>query len=237
MNCGNPDSTQRDVHQHGNTGVTDVAGMGELVWYCNDHMMTSMQTTGYAHVDFTPNQSFTNISRICWDQSLNDVGGRKWIQVSVIPEALYQANGGRMEYVLHELQNDVAFRGLQLTGDALMFASFRGSSRVLVGQDEPHTDFSGFELSSKAPRPRTCLVETPQGGLAVEFYGRSYTADACSMGGCDRRTSGLGDVQFPDGQARVIFQDVTYDGPKDASGFDPLSDATWHWDNILIEVA
>jgi hypothetical protein len=38
---------------------------------------------------------------------------------------------------------------------------------------------------------------------------------------------------MPDGPARVIFQDVSYNPTKDSSPL--VNPFTWHWDNISIE--
>lgn len=238
MACGGAD-TLRDVHlsQPGN----GLGAVGEHVWWClppnqNAHMMTSMVVVGYAHVDFAPTQTFTNLKRVCWDQSLYFMGNaRKWVQVTVVPESTYQANGGRLEYVMHDIQNDVAVNGIRLSDETVMFVMGNGSARFMRGQTEPvDPDFAGFSTSNKSTRFTHCIVETAT-GLVAEFYDRGYTGDACSLGGCDRRTFNHPTLQFPNGPVRVIFQDVTYDSLKDntAPG-DGVAHNTWHWDDIQI---
>jgi hypothetical protein len=214
MSCGAP-TTLRDVHG-GNES--------EFVWWCapggdpsTGHMMTSLYTTGYGHVDFAPARSFPHVSRVCWDQNMTEMGGRKWTQVVVVSEEMYQANGGRLEYVLPELQNDVAVNGIALTGDTFMFRSLRGSTTTFVGQNVYDANFAGFVTTDKAQRFRTCISDMENGTVRIET---NYVGTRIQNG------------SFPNGAARVIFQDVTYNAPKDPASTDSL--ATWHWDNISV---
>jgi hypothetical protein len=41
---------------------------------------------------------------------------------------------------------------------------------------------------------------------------------------------------FPNGPARVIFQDDTYNAPKSPPDLDVPNPFTRHWDNIVVEV-
>ena len=53
---------------------------------CADHMMTSMgDVDGYSIVWFSPNRTFTNVSRVCWDVNLTYMGNRQWWKVAVVP--------------------------------------------------------------------------------------------------------------------------------------------------------
>ena len=53
---------------------------------CNDHMMTSMgDVDGYSLVWFSPNQTFTNVRRVCWDVNLTNLGNRQWWEVAIVP--------------------------------------------------------------------------------------------------------------------------------------------------------
>ena len=38
--------------------------------------------------------------------SWNELGGRKWMQVAIVPEAYFQANDRRMSYARVELEGD-----------------------------------------------------------------------------------------------------------------------------------
>jgi hypothetical protein len=229
MSCGAP-TTSRAVHLRGETGPGPVGNAGELVWYCapggdpaKGHVMTSTVAVGYAHVDFSPRRAFNNVSRVCWDQNWTDVGGRKWTQVSVVPESLFQANGRRFDYVLPFLQNDVAVNGEHLAGDAFMLAMQSATTQVFVGQGFEWSDFSGFTTDDKARRFRQCIVDT----------GSSVRLELERLNGTEVRT--VPGATLPNGPVRVIFQDVTYDSFK---GTLPPDEArrtnTWHWDNITV---
>jgi hypothetical protein len=81
--------------------------------------------------------------------------------------------------------------------------------------------------SSNAPRFRQCIVDNENGTVThTNQLGDGSQRDAITMPGA-----------FPNGPARVIFQDDTYDSFKTdlgdrSGGTNPL--ATWHWDNISI---
>jgi hypothetical protein len=148
------------------------------------------------------------------------MGGRKWTQVAVVPESTYEAHEGHMEYVLPELQNDVGVNGIELEADTFMFRMLRGSTSTFVGQDIVDANFSGYTTPDKARRFRTCISDLGNGTVQIELQ-REATVEVRVQQG-----------SFPDGDARVIFQDVSYDPPKDPLSTNQL--ATWHWDNIEI---
>src|SRR4029453_6473210 len=97
--CGSPDSL-RQVDLVGEVGPGPVANVGDVVWWCapggdaaKGHVMTSVSGVAYAHIDFSPRQVFSDVSRVCWDMNRTEMGGRKWAQVTVVPESVFQANG------------------------------------------------------------------------------------------------------------------------------------------------
>jgi hypothetical protein len=218
MSCGGP-TTQRDVH---------VNNPSEMFWHCapkgpdSGHIMTSMYTTGYGQVNFSPNQTFNNVNRVCWDQSLTEMGGRKWTQMVVVPEATYVANGYKLNYVRPPLQNDVAVNGIHLDGDTFLFEMLRGSTTTYVGQSSEDNDFTGYVSGvDKATRFKHCVTDVGNGTVKIELFGRPGGTDTRIMRG-----------SLPNGRVRVIFQDDNYDPPKDDMSNDTLT--TWHWDNIEI---
>jgi hypothetical protein len=215
--CEGP-TTSRDVH---------VNNPAESFWFCapkgpdSGHVMTSMYTSGYAQVDFSPNQSFTDINRVCWDQNLTEMGGRKWTQLVVVPEATYKANGYRLSYVTPVLQDQVAVAGIALSGDTFLLEMLRGSTQTFVGQTVSDVNFAGFTTSDKAARYKQCVTDLENGTVKVEMFGRPGGTDTRILRG-----------SLPNGAVRVIFQDDNYNPPKDELSTDSLT--TWHWDNIEI---
>jgi hypothetical protein len=227
--CGAP-TTLRNVSLVGETGPGPVANAGDLVWWCapggdaaKGHVMTSIAGVAYVSIDFSPRQVFNNISRVCWDQNWTEMGGRKWTQVAVIPESVFNANGNRLDYVMPSLQGDVAVNGEYLSGGAFMLSMIRASTQVFVGQDFEWTDFGGFQTTDKARRFRQCIVD--QGGSVRLELERENGTEVRNVPG----------ASLPDGPVRVIFQDSTYDSVKgDMSQAEAVRTNTWHWDNVSI---
>jgi hypothetical protein len=189
--------------------------------------MTSTALTGYGHIDFAPPQQFNDVEKVCWDQNMTEMGGRKWTQLTVVPESVFQANGGRLDYVKLGLQNDVAVGGVRLAGSAWMLEMLRGSTITYVGQTETYVNFGGFTTTDKARRFKQCATDMGNGTVKLELERQSSTETRIANG------------SFPNGPARVIFQDVTYDNFKGnfEAGVTPMNTNTWHWDNVQVFTA
>ena len=249
--CQGP-TTYRPIHHESH------ADDGNLFWWCapkgpeTGHVMTSFLTEGYGQVDFSPNQVFNDVREVCWDQSMVGLP-RKWTQVIVIPESLYQQNRGGLQYGNPELQpvpagDTLAVGPLPIeasTGrpmwpgrDAFnnvwapqwngFLLTFTVGSVSQYSKQGNHADFGGAETADPAPRFRQCFEDLENGTV--------------------RHTNALPDGRtkvvtlpgsLPSGPARVIFQDDTYDAMK-ADNPDPTGlnggtvESTWHWDNISI---
>ena len=246
--CEGP-TTQRTVHSDG-------AHDDEMFWWCapkgpeSGHIMTSMYTDGYAQVLFSPNQSFTDVTQVCWDQSMVGLP-RKWTQVVVVPEEMYQANDGRLNYVNPELLPVPAFGGIPpgpLATDADGEPAWPGSRDAFNATYAPQWDayllaftlgslqqysvggaqyyFGGSETDDKAPRFRQCFEDLENGQIKHTNVLPDGTTREVTLPGA-----------LPDGDVRVIFEDDTYDSVKTelgnrSAGDNPL--ATWHWDNVSV---
>ena len=224
MACEAP-TTNRDVHVHWDQGDNLRTDPGELVWWCGPggpatgHLMTSMDTPGYGQVDFTPDRTFDQVDKVCWSQNMTDMGPRKWVQVVVIPEAHFQANGERLDYVAPWLQAGPGSRGVRIAGDDFLFEGTGGTARVHVGQNQLDTDFSDpFGVADKARRFKHCLIDQGNGTIRIEAE-RLTTTKVRILDGA-----------IPDGPVRVIFQDDNYNPRK--SGAESF---TWHWDDLRVE--
>ena len=255
MECGGP-TTKRHIHHESH------ADDANLFWHCapngpdSGHLMTSFLTEGYGQVDFAPNRSFTNIRKVCWDQSMVGLP-RKWVQVVVIPEALYQQNNGALNYGLPELQpvpagDTLAIGPLPIeasTGrpmwpgrdafnnvwapqwDSFVGVFTVGSVNGIYSKQGNHADFGGREITDPAPRFRHCMTDLENGTMrfVIDLPGGTLNEKDVTLPG-----------SLPNGPARVIFQDDTYDAFK-ADNPDPTGlnggtvESTWHWDNITID--
>ena len=214
MACEGPD-TQRDVHAHASH---------EFFWHCapkgseSGHLMTSMaDIDGYTILSFSPNRVFSNFSQVCWDVNLTDLGGRKWTQVLVVPEAAFQANGARLDYISPVTQ-DVDQTAVRLPGGAVMFQNWDFAFRMYYGQRETLDDGSRFFVADKAKRYHHCLTDNGDGTVTmVQERANGQTYSQTVLG------------RFPT-TGRVIFQDDNYTPLKDG----PIAGFTWHWDNISV---
>jgi hypothetical protein len=231
--CGAPPST-RTVNLPGNRnpgdGKTYDRVVGEAVYWCapggagTGHMMTSFNTDSYAQIDFSPKQVFTDVKHVCWDQNMTDLGPRKWTQLVVVPEATFQANGGRMDYVAPRIETGPGADGLRVRGDTFLLEVLQGSTAVSSGGGDS-TDFKGFTTADKKRRFKTCVTDLGNGQVRIELERESSVETRVMRG------------SFPTGPVRVIFQDDTYNAPKAPPKLNVPDPFTWHWDNIIVNTA
>lgn len=247
--CGNP-STVRDI----NEGIAS-----SLVWYCapggadTGHFMTGMDTDSYNIISFTPVNPAgggvvwpANVNRICWDQNLTHLGGRKWISVSVLADDTYAAGGGDLTYIVPEFvdnrgggvrpANDPIAR--MIGTDDLMLMQLKNTPRIWQGPDTTPDDqdfghlFEGH--TDKAGRYKTCLRDNGNGTVT-----RTQVRPT-SSGGTITDTVTL-DGHFPAGPKVFIIHDDSYSPDKAFEEGDNrygIIDAyTWHWDNLELAVS
>jgi hypothetical protein len=212
------------------TSYTNVdVSNSQLIWWCapsgdpaSGHMMTGLDTGSIATLSFIPKQTFTNVTKVCWDQNMNNLGEGKWINVFVIPAAQYSG--------------DPAYGA----------ASADKNTPGAIPQNPPAgtVDFTWLRGSIQANKWNTGgyvgtmdVWMSNERGMATESASR-FTI--CLDSGANRvtieRPIGVTDTyalgtQFPTGAARVIFQDASYNPTKHGGGEQSL---TWHWDNITI---
>lgn len=235
LNCGDP-TTHRTITA-GQTASTFIDASGtQLIWHCapgNDpakgHMMTGLDTQGIAYLSFSPKQSFTNVTSVCWDQNMNEMGGAKWINVFVVPVSDVQAHGGNLNYLAVQGEgfdaSPAQFKQFVPT-NSFHYTWLRGSTFGYQGRTLTMDFWQSGEIGSQwagvnndpAPRFTTCLNS---GGNMV-IHRPDGTLDTFPLG-----------ASFPSGPVRVIFQDASYN-PTKHNGF--VDHLTWHWDNITISV-
>ena len=189
-------------------------------------MMTSFNTAGYGQVDFSPAQTFSDLTTVCWDQNQTNLGNRKWTQVVVVPEAEFQANDERLDYVVPRLRGRAGSAGIPLKRDVFLFEMVQGSTVVHVGQRDTGVDFGGIQtIDEKARRFTTCMTDLDDGTIEIELE-RLDSVETRVLGG-----------SFPDGDVRVIFQDDNYNPQKAENPALVPDPFTWHWDNIVVNAA
>ncbi len=196
----------------GGTGRVDGTTCRDRVHNCNDHMMTSMgDVDGYSLVWFSPNQTFTNVRRVCWDVNLTNLGNRQWWEVAIVPV------GER------ELFADVGAADLPEQGPGTMvvkFNSINASNKLALDDtDSGETYDAGPD---KATRYQHCLVDNGDDTVSVTQQRSTGTVTLTGSG------------SLPDGPVTVVFKDHRYTPDKSERSFDRPA-YTWHWDNIIVE--
>jgi hypothetical protein len=237
MACQGPD-THRDVHGGMAAKTILDASASELSWWCaptgdpaKGHFMTALDTDAIATLSFAPKQTFTNVTQVCWDQNMNNLGEGKWVNVFVVPADDIAAHGGNFSYAA---ASGVPFGGIDRTlpAGSFDFTWQRGSTFASKwGPNASHTETMNFWASTighgmvpegpldSAPRFRICL--TSGGNMVINRP--DGTTDTRAIG-----------TTFPTGAVKVIFQDASYNPTKHNGNSDRV---TWHWDNISVSTA
>jgi hypothetical protein len=232
MACGAP-TTQREV---------DPDIHNENFWWCapggpdTGHVMAAMNTSGYSISGFTPQQAFTDIHSICWDQNLTDLGGGKWMVISIVPadvlvthpntnpRAVAEGEGPyRLDYTLPEfdadngpgdfnLQRQQRFQ-FKLFRDTLSLFNRLGSYSAGGASDFGTTGgfIAGTDVATRYPM---CLTEDANGLIVLTQNGHSWQTG----------------MRFPDVPSYVIWADDTYNADKHGG----TGLYTWHFDNIAV---
>ena len=229
MMCENPNSSHRTIHLTSQEQARDAA-----VYYCmpggnedKGHMMTTVNTEGYVTVWFSPKQIFRNVSKVCWDQNITDLGGGKWTVVNFLtpPEYAGKTDLGYTSPDFPKGGGPSSPQGPAANGVKV----FRGAmSSYTDGQFQEGA--RGVIVSDKAARYKHCVIDNRNGTLT--------TTIAQPTGGTISRTV---KGKIPDGDIRVQFGDDNYNPDKhfDTKGAKPNSTGlyTWHWDNIEVYTA
>jgi hypothetical protein len=215
--CQGPD-TFRDVHGGMSAATFLDVSASELSWWCaptgdmaKGHFMTALDTADIATLSFTPKQTFNDVTQVCWDQNMNDLGEAKWVNVFVVPAGDVSAHGGNFSYAA---SSGLAFGGIDRMPPAgsFDFTWLRGSTFANKwGANATHTETMNFWASTfgrgmvpqgpldSAPRFRICL--TSGGNMVINRP--DGTTDTRALG-----------ATFPTGAVKVIFQDASTTRPS-----------------------
>jgi len=226
--CGDV-TTQRSLSSSRSSFRVD-----ELVYVCRNHLMTTMgDVDGYSIVWFSPDETFTDVTSVCFDVNLTDLGTRQWWKVGIVSEARYQSQTeswlsgwfGPETYVPAFVVSDVPPSNLDgLDGPDIIVATWSGGASNAgypggMAIRDQHLN-AGFDAGAdKATRHPVCLVDNQDGTVTFTVAGSSGTAPD----------------SFPAGPVRVVFFDHNYTPDKSESSFGVQRGYTWHWDNIEIE--
>lgn len=225
MACGGPE-TVRDLDVHN-------PDWSQYFWYCapsgpaSGHVMTGFTTSGYVIFAFAPKQTFTNISKVCWDINATEEGGGKWTNMIVVPDALYRQFVPRLDYVTAGFNDPGGTGDFNIQAgdhpgtDVWGIKDFRGGQHFYVGNDMLMEDNTVTTTTDKASRFQHCVQNTSSSTSRLTVKRPNGSTSTYNL-----------PRALPSGQVHVIFQDDMYD-PVKRDGYSP-SNVTWHWDNIEI---
>lgn len=226
MMCENPNNSHRTIHLTSQQQAADAA-----FYYCmpdgnpdKGHLMTSVNTAGFVTVWFSPKQIFRNVSKVCWDQNITDLGGGKWTIVNFLTAAEYagKTDLGYTSWDFPKNGGPSSPQGPAANGVKV----FRGILNSYTN-GESREGARGVTVSDKATRYRHCVVDNGNGTLTTSIAQPKGKSVARIVAG-----------NIPDGDIRVQFGEDSYNPDKhfDGRGAAPNSTGlyTWHWDNIQI---
>jgi hypothetical protein len=212
IGCSNPGDPYTTRTLTWNADETMAQRVATAFYNCNDHMMTSMgDVESYSVVWFSPNQTFTNIHRVCWDVNLTNMGNRQWWEVSVQPVS---APDLTISAGLVEASH------LPVYDSAAVVVSIGNDHKLSVGNAQLATAWDAG--TDKATRFQHCLVDNRNGTSTVTQQRPTGTVSLTT------------NKPFPSGPIEVIFKAHDYTPDKSELPFQRPA-YTWHWDNILIE--
>ena len=226
--CHGPDTHRTVQGGVGSQTYIDVSD-SDLIWWCapsgdpsSGHFMTALDTADIATLSFSPRQTFTDVTRVCWDQNMNNLGEGKWLNVFVVPESDVAAYGGNLNY-LAATGDSFGGNDQRVPDGAFNFTWLRGSTMAFTGYNQTMDFWKSTEPGGMDPSPAPRFTICLQSGGDMVIERPDGTTDTMALG-----------ASFPTGQVRVIFQDGSYNPTKHNGSEDHL---TWHWDNIVVEVS
>ena len=219
MSCGGP-TTRRTLAARNAAGQFDDS---KMLYTCKNHLMTSMgDVSGYSIVWFSPNQTFSKVSEVCFDVNLtsNLLGGRQWWEVAVVPVGST------------EIFADLGVAGTanvmnygEVGATVLSFTENPAYLKLSVGNDLVGTGFPSIDAyrSDIATRVQHCMKDLGNGKLQVSTFNQDGSPYTFTANG-----------SFPSGQVKVVFKDHNYTPNKDACPGGTCGSYSWHWDNIVV---
>ncbi len=226
MMCENPNTSHRTIHLTSQEQANEAA-----FYYCmpegnpdKGHVMTSVNTEGFVTVWFSPKQTFHNVSKVCWDQNITDLGGGKWTIVNFLTAAEY-AGKTDLGYTSPDFPKSGGPSSPQ--GPAANGVRLSRGSMNSYTNGQFYGGARGVTVSDKAARYKHCVVDNGNGTLTTTIAQPNGRTVSQKVPG-----------SIPRGEIRVQFADDSYNPDKhfDAKGVASNSSNlyTWHWDNIQI---
>ena len=126
--------------------------------------MTTVNTEGYVTVWFSPKPIFRNVSKVCWDQNITDLGGGKWTVVNFLTPAEY-AGKTDLGYTSPDFPENggASFPARPCSKRRKVF---RGGMNSYTNR-QLHDGARGVTVSDKAARYKHCVIDNGNGTLTT----------------------------------------------------------------------
>jgi len=239
------------------TNAHPLAQVGDMIFQCNDHLMTSTGLTGYGAIYMVPPATAditAGTSVISWDMSTLRTGARDWVYITLMPYEGHNKFGyNNLDQAIPPNNVNVVLAG----GGNVFIATQRtnGGSDVRLAGNSYYTwdnvqsangvapsasRRDSFRIELSATHLRVCITGNNTGQV-YNFRGQS---PYCFV------DSDMTSIASWGGQAVVMITHVSYNVEKSCSTVEdqfhlvhnPTGDAncppnTWHWDNVRISPA
>lgn len=262
MNCGNPNTTHRDVALGGNNnamGQNDPAAAEPAFYAClpnnnpsAGHLMTSANTEGYIIAWFSPDQVFNDVKKVCHDNNFTFLGNGLWWQIAFLTPAEYNhivnVNGqnitGDLGYTSPEFPHGgpsthqgPAANGIKFKvgGNSVSDATF--SAHAWNGTRSANgTVNASFRPTFHVGGPATA-DKAPRYTICVTDNGNdTLTISNESPDGTTHTSTVVGHI--PQGDIKVVFEHDEYNPDKHRAAGAIANNTgegyTYHWDNIEV---
>ena len=225
LSCGSP-ATKRTLDKSDRSSSFYVCNPGPSG--TNEHGMTSVgHVDSYSVAWFSPKQTFSSISEVCWDVNISTdvLGHRQWWEVSVEPvdgpdvTAISWLAGTANVPDYGEAHAVV----LGFGPDNPPYAKLSVGNDV-VGEGSPDDPAARGDVRIRRPHCLTWNEDLTVTYSTVDGEGEPFIWTTETP------------VDLPAGELKVVFKDHNYTPNKDCAAMPggECQSYTWHWDNIVV---
>ncbi len=223
LSCGSP-ATKRTLDKSDRSSSFYVCNPGPSG--TNQHGMTSVgHVDSYSVAWFSPKQTFSSISEVCWDVNISTdvLGHRQWWEVMVAPVNAPDVTAISWLAGTANLP-DYGEAGAVVLGfgpDNPPIAKLSVGNSV-VGRATTNDPDGRSDVRIRRPH---CLADNGDGTITYSTVNGDGSGESFTASG-----------SFPAGELKVVFKDHNYTPKKDCTMMPggECESYTWHWDNIVV---